>query len=253
MDGTKRSRIHGSNRTHWVGGKIMALEKSFAVIGLGQFGLSIVKGLIELKQQVIAIDRDEARLKLIENDLSSVFKADCTNLKSLKDVGVANVDVAIVTFGDNLHDSIITTALLSELNIKHIAVRVDNEEYGPILKKIGAHEIIHPTDDAGRSLAFRLSATNFSQFFSFDKYYSVSTFVVPKNFKTKKLIELDWRNKFDINIVLIKKTAGNTNPKEVEKLIPAIPRAQELVEALDVLYVIGKHKDLITFSNAINK
>jgi Trk K+ transport system NAD-binding subunit len=81
----------------------------------------------------------------------------------------------------------------------------------------------------------------------------VSTFVVPKNFKTKKLIELDWRNKFDINIVLIKKTGGNTNPKEVGKLIPAIPRAQELVEALDVLYVIGKHRDLITFSNAINK
>lgn len=231
----------------------MATEKSFAVIGLGQFGLSIVKGLIELKQQVIAIDRDEARLKLIEGELSSVFKADCTNLKSLKEVGVAKVDVAIVTFGDNLHDSIITTALLSELKVKHIAVRVDNAEYGPILKKIGAHEVIHPTDDAGRSLAFRLSATNFSQFFSFDKHYSVSSFVVPKNFKTKTLLELDWRNKFDINIVLIKKTNGVTIPEKLEVITPKIPRAQELVEALDILYVIGKHRDLITFSNAINK
>ncbi len=231
----------------------MAREKSFAVIGLGQYGLSIANALIENNQQVIGIDRDESRVKMLEKKTASVFKADCTNRESLREVGVQNVDVAIVTFGDNLHDAIITTALLSDLKIKHIVVRVDNEEYAPILTKIGAHEIIHPTEDAGYSLAFKLSGSNLSQYFAFDRYYSVSSLTIPTNFKTKKLIELDWRNKFNINIVLIKKTHGEINPEKLDAIIPEIPKAQESVEAKDIIYVIGKNKDIITFSNAINK
>ncbi|MFZ9704224.1 MAG: potassium channel family protein [Bacilli bacterium] len=231
----------------------MAVEKSFAVIGLGQYGLSVAKALIGLNQQVIGVDRDEVRVKLLENDLTAVFKADCTNQKSLREVGVHKVDVAIVTFGDNLHDAIITTALLSDFNIPHIVVRVDNAEYEPILKKIGAHEIIRPTEEAGRSLAFKLAATNFSQFFAFDRHFSVSSLTIPKDFKTKKLIDLDWRNKFDINIVLIKKTKGKTTEEELNKIEPVIPKAQELVEPLDIIYVIGSNHDLVTFANALKK
>lgn len=231
----------------------MASEKSFAVIGLGQFGLGVAKGLIGLNQQVIGVDRDEVRVKMLESELASVFKADCTNQKSLKEVGIHKVDVAIVTFGDNLHDAIITTALLSDFGIGHIVVRVDNPEYENILRKIGAHEFIKPTEDAGRSLAFKLAGTNFTQYFSFDDEYSVSALTIPDTFKTKKLIDLDWRNKFDINIVLIKKTKGATNPTVIKKLSPEIPKAQELVEALDIIYVIGKNKNLVTFSNAIHK
>jgi trk system potassium uptake protein TrkA len=139
------------------------------------------------------------------------------------------------------------------MEIPQIVVRVDNMEYAPILKKIGAHEIIHPTDDAGRSLAFKLSGTNLSQYFAFDKYYSVSSITIPVGFKTKKLIDLDWRNKFNINLVLIKKTKGKVNAEDIEGIIPEIPKAQELVEANDVIYIIGKNKDVITFSNSINK
>ena len=231
----------------------MANEKSFAVIGLGQYGLSVAKALIENNQQVIGIDRDETRVKMLEDELASVFTTDCTNKQNLREVGVHSVDVAIVTFGDNLHDAIITTALLSDMEIPHIVVRVDNMEYAPILKKIGAHEIIHPTDDAGRSLAFRLSGTNLSQYFAFDKYYAVSSVTIPVGFKTKKLIDLDWRNKFNINIVLIKKTEGKVSEEDIDGIIPEIPKAQEMVEAKDIIYVIGKNKDVITFSNAINK
>lgn len=231
----------------------MANEKSFAVIGLGQYGLSVARALLDNNQQVIGIDRDETRVKMLEDKLASVFTTDCTSLQSLREVGVQNVDVAIITFGDNLHDAIITTALLSDMEIPQIVVRVDNMDYAPILKKIGAHEIIHPTEDAGRSLAFRLSGTNLSQYFAFDKHYSVTSLTIPVGFKTKKLIDLDWRNKFDINIVLIKKAKANTKTKDIEDIIPEIPKAQESVEAKDIIYVIGKNKDIINFSNAILK
>jgi Trk K+ transport system NAD-binding subunit len=53
--------------------------------------------------------------------------------------------------------------------------------------------------------------------------------------------------------VLIKKTKGKTKPEDIEGIIPEIPKAQESVEAKDIIYVIGKNKDIITFSNSINK
>jgi Trk K+ transport system NAD-binding subunit len=81
----------------------------------------------------------------------------------------------------------------------------------------------------------------------------VSSLTIPKDFKTKKLIDLDWRNKFDINIVLIKKTKGKSSEEELGKIEPIIPKAQELVEPLDIIYVIGSNHDLVTFANALKK
>jgi Trk K+ transport system NAD-binding subunit len=52
---------------------------------------------------------------------------------------------------------------------------------------------------------------------------------------------------------LIKKTEGKVEAEDIDAIIPKIPKAQELVEANDVIYIIGKNKDVITFSNSINK
>ena len=38
------------------------MKQSFAVIGLGRFGSSVCNSLIESKQEVLAIDRDEDRV-----------------------------------------------------------------------------------------------------------------------------------------------------------------------------------------------
>ena len=63
-------------------------EKSFAVIGLGDFGLALTKELLLLRQQVIAIDKSIDQIQRIGSDLPSAFVVDSTKGQALKDGGV---------------------------------------------------------------------------------------------------------------------------------------------------------------------
>ena len=119
-------------------------KKSFAVIGLGQFGISVVEELVGNGMDVIAIDSDEEAVKKIANLLPTVAVANATDEESLKELGIKDVDAAIVAFGSHIEASILTTVILKELGVKSIIVRVDDTYYLSILKKLGATEVIMP-------------------------------------------------------------------------------------------------------------
>ena len=87
----------------------MAATKSFAVIGLGQFGRALVDELIENGMDVIAIDTSEEAINKISKKLPTAFVADSTNEQALKELGIQDVDAAIVAYGDNKEASILTT------------------------------------------------------------------------------------------------------------------------------------------------
>ena len=59
-------------------------KKSFAVIGLGQFGISIVEELVGNGADVIAIDSDEEAVKRISGLLPTVAVANSTDDEALK-------------------------------------------------------------------------------------------------------------------------------------------------------------------------
>ncbi len=224
--------------------------KSFAVIGLGQFGIAIAKTLVELGQEVLAIDRDSESIHKIEYDTTTAFVAECTSLEALKDVGVHNVDVAIVAFGDNIHDTILTTAVLSELEVPKIVVRLDSPEYEKLLLKLGATEFIRPTTDAGRSLAIKLAGSLFTDYFALGHEFGVSTITLPKAFKSATLAELAWRNKYDVNIILIQKHL-ESDQKEIADA--NLAKGDELLEPSDIIFVVGTNEKLLRFSNMIKK
>ena len=153
-------------------------HKSFAVIGLGQFGRSIVKELIDNGMDVIAIDNNEEVAKEVANDLPTTFIADSTDERALKELGIPDVDAAIVAFGDNQEASVLTTVILRELGVKNIIVRVDDDYYVPIMKKLGATEVITPQKAAGTALANRIGNEDFQDYYKLDAKYSHSSLVV---------------------------------------------------------------------------
>ena len=134
----------------------MASTKSFAVIGLGQFGRALVDELIENGMDVIAIDTSEEAINKISKKLPTAFVADSTNEQALKELGIQDVDAAIVAYGDNKEASILTTVILREFGVEQIIVRVDDDYYVPIMKKLGATDVITPQKAAGQALANRL-------------------------------------------------------------------------------------------------
>ena len=179
-------------------------KKSFAVIGLGQFGISVVEELVGNGMDVIAIDTDEEAVKKISALLPTVAVANATDEEALKDLGIKDVDAAIVAFGSHIEASILTTVILKELGVKSIIVRVDDAYYLPIMKKLGATEVIMPQKAAGVALANRLGNEDFKDFYKLDDKYSVVSIVVNSAYVPEQLKDYNSKsNKILMVLILI--------------------------------------------------
>jgi len=216
-------------------------EKSFAVIGLGQFGRSVVKELAENGMDVIAIDNNEEVCKEVGMDLPTTFIADSTDEKALIELGVKDVDAAIVAYGDNQEASVLTTVLLRELGVKNIIVRVDDDYYVPIMKKLGATEVITPQKAAGRALANRIGNEDYQDFYKLDENYSVVSIAINPGFFPVTLKDMNPNKNFGVNIVLVKRGNKSFVPAGGDSILPD-----------DTIYVVGTTKDIAQLRESIN-
>ena len=94
--------------------------KSFVVIGLGRFGMAIARELAKLGHEVIAIDRDEAKINEIADEVTHAMSGDIHDEGVLRRMGVAECDCAVVAFATSLQDNILVTLLLKELGVKRV-------------------------------------------------------------------------------------------------------------------------------------
>ena len=214
-------------------------KKSFAVIGLGQFGISVVEELVGNGMDVIAIDSDEEAVKKISNLLPTVAVANATDEESLKELGIKDVDAAIVAFGSHIEASILTTVILKELGVKSIIVRVDDTYYQSILKKLGATEVIMPQKAAGIALANRLGNEDFKDFYKLDDKYSVVSIVINTAFVPQQLRELSSKDKYGVSVVLINRNGRSFVPGGNDSLLPD-----------DTIFVVGGNKEIRDFREA---
>ena len=216
-------------------------KKSFAVIGLGQFGIAVVEELVGNGADVIAIDSEEEAVKKVSSILPTVAVANSTDEESLKELGIKDVDSAIVAFGSHIEASILTTVILKELGVKSIIVRVDDAYYLPIMKKLGATEVIMPQKAAGIALANRLGNEDFKDFYKLDDKYSVVSIVINTAYIPQQLKELASKDKYGVNIVLINRNGRSFVPGGNDSILPD-----------DTIFVVGGNKEIRDFRESIN-
>ena len=95
-------------------------NKSFAVIGLGQFGMTLAVTLAESDCDVLAIDDKEENIEEISEKVTYAVKADVREPGILKALGVQNVDVAIIAVAENLEASISATMQAKDLGVPFV-------------------------------------------------------------------------------------------------------------------------------------
>ena len=161
--------------------------------------------------------------------------------QALKELGIKDVDAAIVAYGDNKEASILTTVILREMNIEQIIVRVDDDYYVPIMKKLGATDVITPQKAAGQALANRLGNQDFKDFYKLDSRFSVISIVVNPAFVPVTLREMNSKEVYGVSIVLIIRNGKSFVPGGNDSLLPD-----------DMIYVVGTTKDIKNFREELN-
>lgn len=208
--------------------------KSFAVIGLGQFGMTLAKELANADYDVLAIDDKDENIQEIADTVTYAVRADVREPGILKSLGVQNVDVAIIAVAENMEASITATMQAKDLGVPCVVSKAMNTLHGRILEKIGADQVIYPERSMGLRVARNLTSNGFEDIFELSSEFSMAEFRIPADWAGKSLAELKIREKYKINVVAVKLgDEVNVNIDPAEKLKEGC-----------VLVAAGKNQDL---------
>ena len=221
--------------------------RRFAVIGLGRFGQKLAVSLAMSGAEVIAIDKNREQIELITDQVSFAVRLDSTDEEALKAQGIDKVDVAIIGIGQGgggFEDAILTVVNLRQMGIKHIYARAENLVAGEVFSKIGATEVIYPEIESAQRWAFKLIAPQIGEKIDFAPGYSLARVKAPPSFDGKTVMDLQLRQKYNVNLVLIKRGENSKEAKTEKDKIINVPMPSTVIYQDDILMVAGSDADL---------
>lgn len=217
-------------------------RKDICVIGMGRFGSAVASKLIELEQNVLAIDRDEQKLIQLKDKTASSIILDAADLNALVAAGVGDIDTVIVGVGDNIE---IIAALL-EMKVKHIIARAKTHRHARVLRQIGVDVIIRPEEESGTRTALIATNSNFINFSHSLREIGDGFVIGSTTIKNDKYIGIPLKdlslNKKGISIVLVKNNQNSILPDGLVKL-----------ENDSIVTIVGKVENVTKFIGLLNK
>ena len=178
--------------------------KSILLIGLGRFGSHTAMKLDELHHEVMAVDKNEQRVRAILPYVTNAQIGDGTQEEFLSTLGVSNFDVCIVAIGDDFQSSLETTSLLKELGAKMVVSRATRDVHEKFLLRNGADEVVYPEKQLAEWTAIRYSANHILDYIQLDGEYAIFELTVPKSWANKTVGQLDIRKKYHITLMALK-------------------------------------------------
>jgi len=218
------------------------MKKQFAVIGLGKFGSAVATSLTELGFDVIAVDSDEVRVKPLADVVTIAVQLNALDEQALREAGVANVDVAIVSIGQDIAASTLAVVLLKDLGIKEIIAKAVNELHGRVLRKIGVKRIVYPEKDMAIRLAKSLTGPEFLEHIELSADYSIVEVSSPSFLWDKTVKDSNLRARFGISIIAI--MGSRTVDGQEQKIMNINPHPDDVIRKGDIIVLLGSDNDI---------
>lgn len=226
--------------------------RQFAVIGLGRFGFSVAETLIKKGYEVLAIDNDEEKIESVSDFVTYAVQCDASDVKALRAVSTQNVDVAVVSIGENIEASILIVMTLRELGVKEIIAKAVTPTHGRVLENLGVTKVIYPERDAAIRLAHSLIAPNVIEYLELCPGYSIVEIPVPSRLMGKTIKHAEIRSNYGVNVIGIRKrrTTVIKGEKKIEETFNLNPSASDILEKEDIMVLLGRDEDIERLSKA---
>ena len=172
----------------------------YGVIGLGRFGTALVQTLAEAGKEVIAIDKNEEKVKAVRRYTDYAFVVDNLSEDAIKETGMQNCGTVTVCIGEQVDISILTTMLVIKLGVPQVIAKAASEVHGEVLKRLGA-TVVYPEADIGK----RLISGNLLDYIALDDGVEVRRIAVGGKLLGRTIRELDVRKVYGINIIAVER------------------------------------------------
>ena len=173
------------------------------VIGLGRFGSSLARTLVEMGNEVLAIDADPERVQEHAQELTHVVQADSTSEHALRQLGAAEVATAVVCIGTDVEASVLTAVALVDLGIPNIWAKAITAPHGKILQRVGCHHVVFPEAEMGKRVAHLLTGTML-EYIALDEDFAIVETAVPPELDGVRLGDAQLRAKYEVTVVCVK-------------------------------------------------
>ena len=210
--------------------------KRVIVIGMGIFGLNIVRELYAGGFEVIAVDKNKDAVQIVRDCSTKAIVADGTDKEIMELIGIQEDDVVIISFGEDLAASTLITLHLKQMKVKTIIVKAPNEEHKLILEKVGATDVVIPEKEIAAKIVKSLVSPNVLDYLPLSEDYMIFEMAPPTSFLGKTIADLQLRNKYHIEVIAVRDVLSDR--------VHMVPQASFVIKDGEILVVIGKEKDI---------
>lgn len=191
--------------------------------------------LYSLGHDVLALDIDEKNVQDVASQVTRAVQADATDATTLRELGISNFDIVVVTLAE-VESSVLTTVLLKKLGVGYVIVRANDELHGDILEKIGADKVVYPEHEMGVMIAHVLTLGDVIDYIPVTAGYGVVRLVAPPSFVGQTLSALGFgsKGKWKVAVLLMLR----------KQEITITPSDTEVVKVGDALVLSGSWDSL---------
>ncbi len=210
-------------------------RNSYAVFGMGSFGSKLALALSRQGNTVLICDSNPQRINELKDKVTEAVIGNVSSEDVVRELNVSKFDAVILSMSGYFEDQVLALTLLKQEGAKKVVVKSNSTIQERILYRLGADEVIQPELDVAERLSRRLSLSNITDIFEF-RGSAIADVLVPSHLCGKPLKELDLRNKYNITILLMRKS-GSMQEYAVGP--------DTMLECGDQLTVFGEEKAII--------
>ena len=213
------------------------MPKQVCVIGLGRFGAKLASTLFQRDHEVLAIDLDEQKVQEMLGRVTYAVEANATSETALRDLGVADMDVAVVGLGSQIQSSIIATMLLKSMGLPYVIARATDTQHAEILHRVGADKVVFPEEEAAERAASLDLSPNYVELMNITEDTGVHKLRPPERMRGLTLRDAgrgSEAQRHRVSVMVLRRGR--------EYIVN--PADDEIIDDGDVLVVVGSHGDV---------
>ena len=210
------------------------MARQVLILGAGRFGSAVATELERLGHEVLAVDSDTDVIEAIADEVTQAIVADVTDVDTLRRLGAADFDVAVVAIGTDERASILSTVLLKRLGVRYVLSKAHDPLHGDILRMVGADRVVFPELETGRRVAHSLTMPHaVVDYFDVGPGYGLAK-VSCKSCAGKTIEELNLRRRYGVTPLFLHR----------DDKVMVNPHPSERLQATDELVVAGLDEQL---------
>jgi trk system potassium uptake protein TrkA len=222
--------------------------RKVAVLGLGVFGMQLVRTLARLGAEIAALDTDRKKIDAVKRQIATALVGHAEDREALRVLGVGDADAVVVCLGDDFEASELCVLHLRELGCKRIIARASTEERADIMEALGPSAVITPTLDAARKMGQILMTPNVEDYARMQGGRSLVLYRAPAAFVGKTLGELRLGTRFKAFTIAVQRDVP-VSASSPDAGMECRPTPELVVQEGDLLYILGFDQDLLRLAS----